>query len=564
MRRLAKNLMMACALAVALSSGTASSAESTHRIIPANLSSTERAELEAIMAEHIQLTLKGMKPLEGQLFPTKVTAKFGGDGMLLIELGRRFIVKPDGTLVGDVEVADQLHGFTAVLGTVAPEVKYEGVKYLFDGKNADAYYPEYFPNSRANALPDAYPPFPPYIPPPVYDDPGRMYVPPQPYPIGTYNPPSVAINPGHGLYKLYNSGTLNPAYHWAKQRDPSNGIVEDDITPTYATELNRWLSERSPGFNTFFTRSTSNEIHTQSTQESGSTYRWSDMAAKYNVELLYPGRTDLWNVTGRTDAGRDRSKDINSRALFADEMGAQAMLSLHTNAAPTPEAALTVRGTQVFYDPTRNAENRALATSIACYMRELITAQPGYQNWTMRDTEGSTEYAENKGAMPSALVEIAFHTHVDDARALQDATFRTASMKGVEKGYRMWREGKPCQTLAITNVSDAIGTNDGSQKAVAQVQFAGHPTFPVRLKIDFTHCQSGWTCTGREVTLATAQASPLSWSLTCNGSASSTTASHRVRTTLTDADGVKSAPVGSTLTCSKASGSTSQASASVQ
>lgn len=555
--------MLASALVVALFSSAAVLAQSTYRIVPANLSSTERAELEAIMAEHIQLTLKGMKPQEGQLFPPKVTAKFDGDGMLLIELGRRFIVKPDGTLVSDVQLADQLHGFTAVIGTVAPEVKYKGIEYLFDGKNADNYYPDVFSSIHTNAAPEAYPPFPPYVPPPVYDDPGRMYVPPQHYPIGTYNPPSVAINPGHGLYKLYNAGTLNPNYRWAKQRPESNGIVEDDITPIYATELERWFSERSPGIDTFSTRSTSNEVHTQSTQESGITYRWSDMGAKYNVEQIYPGRTDLWDVTGGTDSDRDYSKDINSRALFANEMGAQAMISLHTNAAPTPETALTARGTQVFYDSTRNAESQALATSIACYVREIVTAQPGYQNWTMRDTEHSTRYGENKGSMPSALIEIAFHTHPDDARALQDTAFRTASMKGVEKGYRMWREGKPCQALAISSVSDATGTNDGSKNAVAQVQFAGYPTFPVKLKIEYIQCQSGWKCTGSEKTIATAQASPLSWTASCSGSASTATATHRVRTTLTDADGVKSSPVESNVTCSKASGSTTQTASTV-
>lgn len=91
------------------------------------------------------------------------------------------------------------------------------------------------------------------------------------------------------------------------------------------------------------------------------------------------------------------------------------MISLHTNAVdddPTP------RGTQVFYNAAQ-ADGQLLASSIACYMREIITSQSGYQNWAMRATLPGL-YAENSGSMPSALVEIAFHTNPDDARALQD------------------------------------------------------------------------------------------------------------------------------------------------
>lgn len=139
------------------------------------------------------------------------------------------------------------------------------------------------------------------------------------------------------------------------------------------------------------------------------------------------------------------------------------MISLHTNAAPDSATALTARGTQVFY-AAGQAEGLALASSIACYMKEIIHARPGYQNWTMRETRPD-QYAENTGSMPSALVEIAFHTNPDDALALQDPRFRTASMKGVEKGYRMWREGKPCDPPSIASVTDSTATRGGKAQS---------------------------------------------------------------------------------------------------
>ena len=167
----------------------------------------------------------------------------------------------------------------------------------------------------------------------------------------------------------------------------------------------------------------------------------------------------------------------------------------------------------------------------------------------MRETRDSDEYAENNGSMPSALVEIAFHTHVDDARALQDTTFRTASMKGVEKGHRMWGEGKPCQALAINSVTNSSAPK--GSKATSTIQFAGYPAFPVTLTLDIVQCPTGWSCTGGKSTYSSAGASSLLWDFTCRASTPGTV---RTRSTLTDADGVKTKPVESTVTCTASTG----------
>lgn len=553
MGRLKRRASMTALLMATLALGGMAIAEQNPMIQPTLLSSSERTELESVIAEHVQMTLTNMKAAEGQVFPAKVTAKFDTEGGILIELGRRFVLKPDGSL-NEAYVPDQLSMIDAVIYTMVPEVKLGGLsggtKYRFGGQDITYYYPELRQRrKKSTTQADTSPlPFPPYTPPPVADDPSRMYVPTQPSPTINYTPPSVAINPGHGLYKLYNIGTLNSNYRWTTQRSPANGVLEDEITPVYATELRQWFTARSPGISTFSSRSTSPQVHEQSTQESGSTHLWSDMGAKYQVEQLFPERTDLWDVTSRSDADRDRAKDINSRALLASEMGASAMISLHTNAAPDSVSALTARGTQIFY-ATGQADSLALASSINCYMQELIHAQSAYRNWTMRETVPSNQYAENSGPMPSALIEIAFHTNSGDALALQDASFRTASMKGVEKGYRMWREGKPCQPLSIASVTDSSAPK--GSKALSNIHFEGHPTFPVTLRLEILKCPTGWSCTGGDSKYAQSQASPLSWTFGCNASTSGVT---RVRSMLIDSDGVESNLMESNVTCT-ASGS---------
>jgi len=170
---------MTALLMATLALGGMAIAEQKPMIQPTLLSSSERVALEAMMAEHIQLTLKGMTPDEGQLFPVKVIAKFDAHGMLLVELGRRFVVKPDGNLVSGVELQDQLEALDGVMGSMVTEVKYEGIDYLFEGKNILYYFPELDPGKGVKAQPGALS-FPPYLPPPVYGDPARAYIPSQP------------------------------------------------------------------------------------------------------------------------------------------------------------------------------------------------------------------------------------------------------------------------------------------------------------------------------------------------------------------------------------------------
>ena len=56
---------------------------------------------------------------------------------------------------------------------------------------------------------------------------------------------TLVVDAGHGIYFHHRFDD------WRAQRDPSNGITEDFLTPGLATELSTWLSARSGATSTF-------------------------------------------------------------------------------------------------------------------------------------------------------------------------------------------------------------------------------------------------------------------------------------------------------------------------
>ena len=112
-------------------------------------------------------------------------------------------------------------------------------------------------------------------------------------------------------------------------------------------------------------------------------------------------------------------------------------------------------------------------------MRELIHAQPGYENFPVRAESAADGHGENRiGKMPSVIVETAYHSNPDDVAALQDPVFRSASMKGVEKGYRLWATGKTCEPLALHPIPDTDVPVQSARDV--EVRYAGNPSIRCR------------------------------------------------------------------------------------
>lgn len=328
---------------------------------------------------------------------------------------------------------------------------------------------------------------------------------------------------------------------WRLQRDPGFGVQEDLITPHLADELTTLLQLRS-NLPTARARSLLKDVvHEESDQE------WWKVAARYRIEQAYPEERTIWHSQeARPVYGlRDYNEDMNSRPLLANHLGNVVAFHLHTNGSPSPK----VRGSEVIVQPGR-AESLALARSVLCSMQELIHSTEGYEAFPVASAPSLIDKAENRLAkMPSIIVEAAYHSNPDDALALQDPIFREASMKGVEKGYRLWREGKNCTPLKvdpIATISVAAG-----QSRVVDIAFGGFPQYPVVIETKNVGCPPGWKCADGAVTLPDADSKPAQITLRCENAGS---APIFWDTRMVDDDGVKSAPVRHIVQCVRGSG----------
>jgi hypothetical protein len=261
------------------------------------------------------------------------------------------------------------------------------------------------------------------------------------------------------------------------------------------------------------------------------------------LKVAYPADPEIWDTAKlpKDDPNKwEYNKDINSRPLFANFVGADALFNLHTNASTTPSAT----GTRAFVAMGRSYDLE-LANNVLCGMKELIHAKDAYKNFNVASqAQASGKYGENnKAVMPAMVLEVAFHTNPADATALQDPIFVNAAMKGVEKGFRLQVEGKTCTPFRITNIPDATIQRPNSK--VITVAYKGFPYFPVTMTIDNLVCPDEDDCTGGTVQFSKA---PLRIQLSCPGSSSTTDVS-RWSTYLTDVDGVKTNAFEHEITC---------------
>ncbi|HEY9132470.1 MAG TPA: N-acetylmuramoyl-L-alanine amidase [Dyella sp.] len=463
--------------------------------------SATRAELEARLSSALQHRVDSKQWFGAEEQHIHVGVHFDiKTGLLQVDLGEALGRLSNGPEMEDLQ--EDLQGTASMLlEGVAP---YKGMELRYGGRTMYDYFPEEWRPPR-----------------PITTKGMSAFILPA---------PPVMVSAGHGVY--YNHQYKD----WRAQRDPSNGIVEDYITPTYANELATWLTKRSE-VDIISPRSTDVQPHNPSGMP------WWKIGARYHLEALYPDNPNIWHSkpSDTTTSLRERTEDIYSRPLLANHIGVAAALHLHTNAA-----APSATGTKVFFQKGR-IEDKHLADSVLCSMKELIQAQENYKNYKVPVESDEGDYAENRLAhMPSIIIEVGFHTNPDDAVALQDKTFRTASMKGVEKGYRLFAEGKTCEPLSIESANNSPHPDD--KLSTVALDYKGHPEFPARLDIKVLSCPAG-ACSDGWITLAEPIPSPVSYDITCDVSAPR---EFQLRTTFTDADGVKAA-IEHTATCLPAS-----------
>jgi N-acetylmuramoyl-L-alanine amidase len=294
-------------------------------------------------------------------------------------------------------------------------------------------------------------------------------------------PPIVAISPGHGLY--YHHGFKD----WRPHRETINGVLEDDITPVMATQLASAL--QSDGVTVHNFRPEQNVL-----THSASGQPWWRLGVRYQLEEKLPSHPEIWHAFATSKhALRERNEDLRSRPLYANFLAVDAFLHVHTN-AHTPDA----RGARAIIH--ERAPDRLLATNILCSMRELIHAKEEFGSYPVSSQPASfPDKGENKHAnMPSVIVEVGFHTNPEDALLLRNREFQGLAMRGVAKGYRLFREGKPCEDFAVKPVAEALGRV--GYDVHLPLALAGNPAFPVRVTSRTLNC-SGRYCPSRSVSL---------------------------------------------------------------
>lgn len=372
------------------------------------------------------------------------------------------------------------------------------VEFLFQGKPMEAHFPEDHPAPRAARSRSAH--------------------------------TQALVSSSHGYIALH------PSRAWEFQRPAPLGLQEDVLSPTYGDELQGLLEQRS-GLVVHRARSRSTDPH----PESG--HPWEHMSARYHLKALLPERADIWNeLPNSADSNREVKEDIRTRPNYANHLGVDVMLSLHTNGNSAP----SVRGAEVYHHRAK-PEDKALGDSILCGMRELIRAQPGYENFPVRAESAADGHGENRiGKMPSVIIETAYHSNPDDVAALQDPVFRTASMKGVEKGYRLWAQGKACEPLTLHPLPDV----EVPLQAVREltVGFAGNPQYPLELEVAVADCDRPGYCTPWKGRFEDPDA-PVKFEVSCS---STEPGSVRWNVLLRDADDVVAAPVAFTQSCVRA------------
>lgn len=330
------------------------------------------------------------------------------------------------------------------------------------------------------------------------------------------------VSAGHGYFYSHKSNA------WTSSRDEHNGVSEGLLTPLYAAELKGIVEVRSRM-----------PVIRPRVQDAGlihpdSGFEWWTMAARYAIANQYPGETSIWNTyAGSPRWDREEREDINSRPKLANHLGAEMLIHLHSNA----DTNGTARGARVIVQPGRS-DDESLARSVLCSMKELIQSQAGYESFVVASDPHKDNKGENREAdMPSIIVETAFHTHPEDAKALLDPVFRTASMKGVEKGYRLWAAGRECAPFELGPIEDFALPIGGASDFTLSVK--GNPQFPVTLETQVAGCSEQGACDAYTKVFDDPDV-PMLVQTGCQGSGSGV-ADWSAR--MIDADGVATAPV---------------------
>ncbi len=250
----------------------------------------------------------------------------------------------------------------------------------------------------------------------------------------------VVLNPGHGW-------TLRTNGVWGLQR----GLVDTNGNPPiYVQEdFNNLLMAvrvRDALAGDGAVVSSARNLDTTAGNGVSGNPKWQE-AAKHHLEALglNPG---LWN-SERNSGGGDcnEEKDIRARPLYANALGADALIGLHSNAVGA-NVSTAPRGTRIYITndhplpntpSTQEANSQALAQALQTSIVAAIRlARPDLQ-WPEAQVVKDGNYGETRYAkMAAVIVEVGFHTNPTDGPALGQDGFQRAVGDGIRAGLEAY------------------------------------------------------------------------------------------------------------------------------
>ncbi|OYD06502.1 N-acetylmuramoyl-L-alanine amidase CwlD [Paludifilum halophilum] len=122
-------------------------------------------------------------------------------------------------------------------------------------------------------------------------------------------------------------------------------------------------------------------------------------------------------------ARRGKTQDLMRRAHIVKNSHADAFISIHLNAIPSPRWS----GAQTFYYPILE-DNKKLATEI---QQEIIR---NLQNTKRSARHSGDVYILKTSRIPSALVEVGFLSNPEEAERLADSEYQTKAAAAIYHG----------------------------------------------------------------------------------------------------------------------------------
>jgi N-acetylmuramoyl-L-alanine amidase len=228
--------------------------------------------------------------------------------------------------------------------------------------------------------------------------------------------PRVVVSAGHGWY--WNE----QAAAWRLQRDHFWGIVEDIVNWDLASEIQSALRRTR-----FDARLARHPDRWALPGPSGNP-AWQEGAVYFVKGLGAPG--EVWNI-----GVSDYARDINSRPLYANWIGADLVVSIHNNGGGGT-------GTETWYDETNGyqAESRRLAETLNAHIVSALRRfyRSDWPDRGLRSCNGCK--GENRlASTPAVIVEVAFmDMKSPDNDALHDPAFHRIVAYAIRDALHSW------------------------------------------------------------------------------------------------------------------------------